>query len=197
PFAFDFVRSWSAPLADMDWPAVNGLLEEIEQQGRALLAEGGLAPAEAWVVRSCEMRYKGQLHEILVELPAGTLGPDAMRGIEDRFEAAYRTLFKRSLPGRPLEALTWHVSVSGPVPEVSFDFARPEGARDGACKGEREVYFPATGFAETPVYDRYQLQPGEGFAGPAIVEERESTLVVPPAWDLNVDRLGNVVMARA
>ncbi|MFI5266314.1 MAG: hydantoinase/oxoprolinase family protein, partial [Chloroflexota bacterium] len=47
PFAFDFVRSWSAPLADMDWPAVNGLLEEIEQQGRALLAEGGLAPAEA------------------------------------------------------------------------------------------------------------------------------------------------------
>ncbi|HLG70452.1 MAG TPA: hydantoinase/oxoprolinase family protein [Chloroflexota bacterium] len=196
PFAFDFVRSYSSGLADADWPAVNALLDEMAADGLALLEAGGLARSDARVVRSCEMRYKGQMHEILVELPSGTLGPAAVPAIEERFAAAYETLFKRSLPGRPLEALTWHVNVAGPDPEVSFDFARPEGTGSNARKGSRSVHFPVCGFADTPVYDRYQLAPGAAFEGPAIVEERESTVVVPPTWHASVDGLGCIVLSR-
>jgi N-methylhydantoinase A len=196
PFAFDFVRSYSSGLADADWAAVNGLLDEMAADGLELLEGGGLPRSQAQVVRSCEMRYKGQLHEILVELPPERLGPASIPVIEERFAAAYETLFKRSLPGRPLEALTWHVDVSGPRPEVSFDFARPEGFGSTALKGRRSVYFGASGFADTPVYDRYQLGPGEGFDGPAIIEERESTVVVPPGWSVWIDELRCVVLSR-
>ena len=56
---------------------------------------------------------------------------------------------------------------------------------------------PGKDAGETPVYDRYALAAGFGAPGPAIVEEAESTTVVPPGWGLEVDGAGNLVVRRA
>jgi N-methylhydantoinase A/oxoprolinase/acetone carboxylase beta subunit len=63
-------------------------------------------------------------------------------------------------------------------------------------KKERQVYFPAGGFRATPVYDRYTLPVGARLPGPAIIEERECTVVVAPGFIAEVDDFANVILQR-
>ncbi len=141
------------------------------------------------------MRYAGQGHEITVALPAGPLEAGHAAEVVEAFERAYRGLYGRLGPRVPLEIVNWRVTVSGPRPGLDFRLAASGAAGGGAPKGVRKAYFPeAGGFVDTPVYDRYALRPGDGFAGPAIVEEGESTLVVGPRGRGRVDQHLNVIV---
>ena len=83
--------------------------------------------------------------------------------------------------------------VSGPRPEVNFTLPTASGGK--AVKGSRLAYFPEYGrFVETPVYNRYALAPGATFTGPAIIEERESTVVVGVRGQVRVDEHLNVIV---
>ncbi len=73
PLAFDFVRTYYGRLADLDWEHVNTLYSEMESEGRSILRAAGLSDDELRVLRSAEMRYVGQGHEIVVEIPDGEL----------------------------------------------------------------------------------------------------------------------------
>jgi N-methylhydantoinase A/oxoprolinase/acetone carboxylase beta subunit len=164
-----------------------------------------VADQEVTVRRSAEMRYFGQGHEVDVQIPPGTLGPASLETITASFEAAYRLLYSRIPQGVPLEALNWRAVVSGPAPDPLGESAAggsagaaaglsAAGGSAGAISGppqlkkHRAAYFPeAAGYVETPVYDRYALGPGSRLAGPAIVEERESTTVVGPGAVITVD----------
>src|SRR5690606_37348187 len=108
------------------------------------------------------------------------------------YTAVYEQLYKRARPGVPIEATSWRVLVSGPVPDLRLRHSDRE-ATGPARKGERPVYFPEHGgYAPTPVYDRYALRSGDHLAGPAIVEERESTVVVGPGGQASVDEYQNL-----
>jgi len=191
PLAFDFVRTRRERLDAADWVAVNRLLEEMEREGRALLARAGVAAADVRVARVAEMHYLGQGHEVEAALPPGTLSAERRPAILASFEEAYRALYHRLPQGVPVEALNWRVTVAGPSPHVPLPVeAEAGGAADvrAAVKGTRPAWFPeAGGFAATPVYDRYALRPGHTFEGPAIVEERESTAVLGPGARIRVD----------
>ena len=193
PLAFDFVRTGRQRLDRADWRAINRLFEDMETEGRALLTRAGVAPGDVRVARVAEMRYVGQGHEVESPVPAGTLSAASLRAITEAFEAAYRALYHRLPQGVPIEALNWRVTVAGPAPASGrAGRGAPAGARGGraqsATKGARRAYFAeAGGFVETPVYDRYALEPGSAFSGPAIVEERESTAVLGPGARCRVD----------
>ena len=105
-------------------------------------------------------------------------------------------MYDRLGPPVPLEAITWRVFASGPRPELRLRFAASPGSDPArARKGARPAYFPELGgLAETPVYDRYRLGPGAAFDGPAIVEERESTLIVGPGGRCHVDDQWNLIV---
>ena len=96
----------------------------------------------------------------------------------------------------PLEILNWRVVSSGPRPHVALRIDAPAGSEMAqARKGERAAFFPeAGGFVSTPIYDRYRLAPGMAFAGPAIVEERESTAIIGPGARCSVDEQWNLVV---
>jgi N-methylhydantoinase A len=190
PLAFDFVRTRRERLDTADWSALNVLFAEMEAEGRALLSRAGVAPAEVRVIRVAEMRYFGQGHEVEAPIPGGELAAGSLGAITASFEAAYRAHYHRLPHGVAIEALNWRVTVVGPRPSVRFGAAArpPATARPNAVKATRPAYFAeAAGFVPTPVYDRYALTPGMTFAGPAIVEERESTAVVGPGARCLVD----------
>jgi N-methylhydantoinase A len=197
PLAFDFVRSWRAQLPDLDWNRANALLDAMETEGRALLEASGVAPDAIGHRREADMRYVGQGHEIRVPLPAGPLGANHAAVLRTAFEAVYRELYERLGPPLPLEILNWRVVSSGPRPTVSLSIhASTGGDVAQARKGERLAYFPeAGGFVPTPIYDRYRLAPGMAFAGPAIVEERESTAIVGPGARCRIDAQHNFVVS--
>ena len=178
PLAFDFVQTWRCALDDPDWERVNELLREMEADGAALLAESGLSAGEVEHERYAEMRYVGQGHEVRVRLPQYELA--RADELLEPFEREYERLFGRRGPDVPVEAITWRVVSSGPRPELELGAVAVD-ASSRPPRAARAAFFPTLGgYVETPVYDRYALRPGARLAGPAIVEERESTLVVAP-----------------
>jgi N-methylhydantoinase A len=194
PPAFDFVRSSYSRLDAMPWSDANGLLDEMAEQGRTILESSGLSQPDIRYERTADMRYVGQGHEVAVPLPDGRLNEGHSGEIQSAFEAVYRALYGRKGPDVPLEVINWRVTARGPNPAMDFRLPR-ETNGGGALKGKRRAYFPeAGGYIETPVYDRYALAPGAAFAGPAIVEERESTLIVGARGRGRVDEHLNIVV---
>jgi len=195
PLAFDFVRSAYSRLDQQDWSLANQLLDVMAEEGRTVLEGSGLSAKEIRYQRTADMRYVGQGHEVSVRLPNGVLGEQHMPQITAEFEETYRGLYGRKGPDVALEIINWRVVASGPRPEMNLHLPRGISDRSDARKGSRRAYFPeSSGFVETAVYDRYAFQPGVEFTGPAIVEERESTLIVGPRGCARVDENLNVIV---
>jgi N-methylhydantoinase A len=192
PLAFDFVRSWPAPLDTLDWSHAETILAEMERDGAAVLADSGVDGGDVTHVREADIRYQGQGHEIRVVLPVAR----DVAAIREAFEAEYRRLYDRLGPeGVPLEIISWRVRSSGPQPALDLRVAGEPGE---ARKGTRRAYMPELGgMIAVAVYDRYRLAPGARFAGPAIVEERESTVVIGPDALCSIDERWNLVVELA
>ncbi|MGH7385117.1 MAG: hydantoinase/oxoprolinase family protein, partial [Candidatus Rokuibacteriota bacterium] len=173
----------------------------LEDEARAVMAETGLKLETATVQRLADGRFLGQGFDLVVPLPAGPYedsapGRAVLRGA---FETAYRDKFALTPPGVPVEFINVRVAVRAPVAgsEVVLEGRGGGGAR-AALKGTRRAYFPgADGWVETDVYDRYLLGVGDELAGPAVVEEEGSTLVVGPGATARVAESGNIVMTLA
>ena len=183
-----FAAARSAPTlieVGMDFDTVNRLLAEMEADGRRLLAEAGIRDGIA-VTRQAEMRLLGQMHEITVDLPDGALGPSSLDDVKRAFAVAYTRRYTQLYSGAVIEALSWRVLVTGPQPHLSIGREPVGSNRAPALKGYRRAFFDGV-FRDTRVYDRYALGPGEQIDGPAIIEEREATTVIPPGDRLMVD----------
>ena len=215
PVSFDFVRSYYARLDATSWATVATLLTEMEAEGRDLLTASGIDPATVAFDHRAELRLVGQAHQVTVDLPpdavealhalaarpsdgavAATVAHDA---IARAFASTYRTLYRRDAPPVAVEAVNWRVVARGPVP--AFALPRPTGTHSDAprlavAKGHRPAWWPEVGHhVPTAVYDRAALAPDMApIAGPAIVEERESTTVVPPGATVEVEASGALVI---
>jgi N-methylhydantoinase A len=195
PLAFDFVRSAYSRLDELDWQFANGLLNEMAAEGRKVLESSGLPGEEISYQRTADMRYVGQGHEVSVSLPDGTLESKHLETIIGTFEKTYQALYGRKGPDVPLEIINWRVVARGPEPQLNMQLQRESLKRGDAIKGSRSAYFSARGgYGETPVYDRYALKPGMSFGGPAIVEERESTLIIGARGRARVDDRLHIVV---
>ena len=197
PVAFDYSHSYPTMLATADWRAVNDLFATMEAEGRAMLRAAGIPEAETALERSVDGRFQGQLHEIQVPLP-DDFDAFVLEDFIQRFNAHYRALYHYVPDHTPIELLTWRVRVSGmraPVKPARLPQSSANPA--AALKAERRAYFSEIAdFAPTPVYDRYRLGAGMSFRGPAIVEERESTVVVRPGMTAAADAYGNIRLLR-
>ncbi len=188
---FELARSLPAALSETRWGAVRRALAELVREGTRQLAASGVAPDEVRVELAADVRHRGQGEAVTVEL-GEALGRDPARQVEEAFDAAYVGLYGRRPPGVEPEVMTWRVRLLGPTPRI---LVRARAAAGPARKGRRPAWFAeAGGFVETTAYDRYRLGPGDSFRGPAVVEERESTMVVGPGARATVDRVGNLVV---
>jgi N-methylhydantoinase A len=195
PLAFDFVRSAYSRLDQLEWNFANRLLDEMAEEGRGVLERSGLSAGQITYQRSADLRYVGQGHEVAVLLPEGVLSAEHLPRIYQLFNDAYRTLYGREGPDVPLEVINWRVVASGPRPELNLKLATNSRREGEAERKSRRAYFPERGeYLETAVYDRYALNAGMEFSGPAIVEERESTLIIGARGKARVDERLNIVV---
>lgn len=198
PLAFDFVRSYVGPLETLDWSEVNARFDEMEREGLAILSGAGADPATVTVTRTAELRYVGQGHQVAVPVPDGPLTGASAGELERAFESTYRRLYGRTATGNPIEAINWRVLTAAPSPHLPVEHlgrGRSGGSADSALKGTRPVYQPEEGkLVPVPVYDRYRLGPGATLHGPAVVEERESTVILGAGAEVTIDPLFNLVV---
>ena len=174
---------------------IAAVYEELEARVRADLARLGGAEAPKWS-RYAYMRYVGQGYERKVDLPGGPIDGDYPGKVGEAFVESYLRNFGFTDPDARIEAIDWCL-----VATVPGDRAAPrrfEGAGEAggsAVVGARRAWFPELdGFTECNVIDRYRLREGDAFAGPAIVEERESTTVVLPGDTVTVGPSGHMVI---
>jgi N-methylhydantoinase A len=193
PLAFDFVRSRYTLLGQVDWDEINAIYDDLARQGEKILLAADVLPDSIHYRRQADVRYAGQGHEVRIEIPEGFLGDTSLPVIRQTFRDAYVSLYGRPGPDVDLEVMTWRVTASGPRPELRLSTAEETSTGTLAPKGERRAYFPEwRELRLVPVYDRYALSPGNGFAGPAIVEERESTVIVGPGARACLDASKNL-----
>jgi N-methylhydantoinase A/oxoprolinase/acetone carboxylase beta subunit len=195
PLAFDVARSRTVRLEHADLADLGALLDALEADARAPLALAGVRGADVTVRRFVEMRYRGQGYELEVPVPAGRADAAWLTALTAAFEEVYRAYYRHVPAGLPMEAVTWRVRAQSSAPALPA----PRAPRAGhpSPKGERPIWLPAEGrFLGVPVWDRYALPPGWRAAGPAVIEETESTTIVTAAFDAAVDEGLNLVLAR-
>jgi len=195
PLSFELVRSHPVRfVAGFDAGSINRILDELEREGRARLVEAGVSAVEIKIERSADMRLVGQMHEINVPLPAGAIDESSLEAIRTAFAEVYTKRYTSLFGAATIEAISFRVRALGPMPRLDLGQAESEGAAREKRKGVRQAWFDG-GFLEAPVYDRYALAPGDRIEGPAIVEEREATAIVPPGDRLTVDAHMNLRLA--
>jgi N-methylhydantoinase A/oxoprolinase/acetone carboxylase beta subunit len=194
PFGFDFVRTYLARLAAIDLERLNAMLDDMERQGVELLQAAGFDRERVRITRTCEMRYAGQTHEIPVEIPGGRLDEAALEEVRQRYAEQYERLFLHPALPYELECANWRVFAAGLRPPLVPAWSSRAG-RGARPDGRREAWSArAGGFVPWDVHDRAALRPGDRLDGPAIVEEPETTTILPEdSWAVVDERLNLLV----
>ena len=192
PRAFDLLRSHKVPLEGADFGAIEGIFAELEAEGARTLRGTGGEDAALVIERSVDARFVGQGSETRVALPPADFAALTRDRLRAAFDREYERLYGRTYPDSPVELVSFRVRASLPVPRLKLPEIDGAGRTlDAARKGARQAFSAeARAFAEFQVYDRYGLPPDVEFAGPAIVEERESTVVIDAGAEAHLDGAG-------
>jgi N-methylhydantoinase A len=190
---FDVARTYVRRLDAVDPTPLDAMYAEMAAQAAEVVRDSATAGGLT-LARSVDARYVGQGFELTVPVPGGRLDDAALARVRATFDEVYAARYGYAQPREPVEVVTWKLSAVGGVPRVTLaKAATTPGA--GGLKERRRAYFPETGgWVDCPVYDRDALAAGMQLAGPAIVEERESTSVLPPATVAAVDEYANLVV---
>lgn len=190
PVRLDLVRSALGRLDELDWGRVDTLFESMLAEAREALVAAGCRAADIQATFGADLRYFGQQNEVSVSFavdPRTTRDAAAIRKV---FEAAYLAQYGFNPTHVPVEIVSWRLTARGP--DVAFHAAGVPAGKPGQPKTHRPVHLWRDD-ERVPVYDRAALAAGQVFDGPAIIEERETTIVVPPGWHATVDTFGCVV----
>lgn len=193
PKRMDVVQAYVTNLDRADFARVNALFEEMEGRARRVLSEAGVAEDEMELLRSAEMRYRGQGYELAVPLPQGVLHGERQEELRQRFEATYRALYGRIIPGGSIEAINWRITGLQRRRAIPRPALVADAARQREPLRQRPVYW-LDEYIDTRVYSRYELAPGDEIPGPALVEEDETTTAVGPGSIMQVDEAMNLII---
>jgi N-methylhydantoinase A/oxoprolinase/acetone carboxylase beta subunit len=191
PRAFDLVRSHKVTLLEADFEGIEQIFEDMETEGARTLQKAVTAE-DIRFERSVDMRFVGQGSETNVSIPEGHFTRIEREKIRARFDDVYRKLYGRTYPDSPVEFINFKVRASLPERLLRFPkLERKSRSLEEAIKGERKAYSGIEkDFIPFTVYDRYKLFDGARFQGPAIIEERESTVIVGEDASIAVDEFG-------
>lgn len=183
---FDVARTYVRKLDDVDLTYLKGIFQEMETRAVEVIKESAVT-GEVTLLRSVDARYLGQGFELNVPLALGVLGPNELARLRQGFDEAYAARYGYANPNEAVEIVNWKLTALGAGPRVALPkYEARAGGKAG--KGTRRAYFPESGgFIDCPVHDRYRLDPGTELTGPAVIEERESTTVLPPGCVARVD----------
>ncbi len=190
------VRIMSSPF---EVTQINGLLADLAEKGRGELAEDGIPDERQRFRYSIDMRHRGQINEVEVELEHGQLSDADLENLRARFVGRYEQLYGRgaSLPGARLECVTFRVRASAESrkPRIQSTATLTEVIVADAKTGEREIYWAEwKRAASTPIFDGYRLKPGNQLPGPCVIETTTTSIIVHPGQTVSMDALNNFVI---
>ena len=195
---YEYVTTTYERVSAVDTKALQASFEELEARARQQLEEDGI-PADRLVIqRVCDCRYLGQGYELRVDAASGAVDDGWVAKLSEDFHQAHLREYTRRFDDVDIEIPNIRVRGVGLMPE----FATPEveeggESADGAAHHEAPAWFRSEGGLEqvaTKYYDRSKLQAGNRIEGPAIVNQYDTTTVIPPQVSARIDRVGNIII---
>jgi N-methylhydantoinase A/oxoprolinase/acetone carboxylase beta subunit len=190
---YDQIRTVFMVEGAIDEARLNRDLVELEEDLRKRLREDGVPEAEIDVIRALDCRYVGQGYELRIALPPAGYSPEALEEFHRLHELEYGHASRD-----PVEIVNAHVTALGRRPKVGRPPA-PSGSLEEALVGEGEGVFRRNGSLEalpTRYLERSRLPQDEPISGPAVLFQRDTTVLVPPAWVARADASGNLILAK-
>src|SRR5476649_287128 len=196
PVAYEVVRSRYVQLNDKFDPAyVNKLFADMQDEAAAVV-KAGAPQAKLVVARTADMRYRGQGHEITVDMPPGDFTAASKQKLIDLYEKGYAATFGRTIPGLDVEIMNWTLRLAAEQPAVPKIATQPADIPSKA-RGSRLVYDPADqDMKDVSVYHRADLTIGSVMSGPAVIAEDETTTIVPASFTARITPIGAILLEK-
>ncbi len=188
-----------SPFSEEQIDDMNQVFEQLDQEVLEQFKYEGLLPEDVSLLHRVLIRYDMQVHEMSIDIPNRTLTMEDVNLITQRFEEKYKLIYGEgsTISGARLEIMTFQVygTASKVLDEIEESLESETSNPVSALKGERDAYFAETGgFVSTPIYDGALLETGFQLAGPAIVERKGDTVLIPPHFNATVDRYRSIVI---
>lgn len=176
---------------------VHGVYQELEQKAQAALLRHRVNGSAMTFERTADARYIGQNHELSVAVPNGSFDDAALAVVKANFNRAHEQMYGYGSPEKQLELVTFRVKAW--LPADTHDLAKVVfERRAGTLRrvAQRKVFFEEQpGYIDCPIYERETLQPDDVIDGPSIIEQMDTTTVIPPGFNARVDEYLNLHMA--
>jgi N-methylhydantoinase A len=194
----DYVRTFVSRLEGVDWSRLETLVETMSAEGARALADERIASARRRVELRLDCRYIKQYHEVSVPVPLDVVKRHDAAAIAGAFHAEHLRLYGYSLQAErsPVEIINIRLQAVGATDRPTYR-SEAAGSPDAsaALKGQRKVYVAErNAFAQVPVYDGHRMHCGHRIAGPALVEQQTTAIVISDGYDCVVDALGSFVL---
>ncbi len=190
PIAKEEIFSYISELTMIDWSLLDQKMEIAISRARAFVTKAGNSEGNTNIQCTCDMRYKGQGHEICVPIPWEILENRNATALSKLFEQTYQQKYGRIITGMRIETITWRILASAPT---SFFHTKTNTNNKGITllKASRNIFW-GNGYILTPVYNRYAMTEHDELEGPCIIEEHESTTIVGHGAYVTADSQNNL-----
>jgi N-methylhydantoinase A len=188
----DYSRTLYADLGSLSPGKVAEVVAGMEQAGREMLRAARVPPERQVLLRQADVRYRRQAYELTVPIAGGEITGATLGDLAEAFHVRHEQTYGHANRAEHVQLVNLRLTAVGRLPDLTLaQRADPASAR----MRRRDVWFAGTGFTPTSVHWRDGLSSGNQFAGPAIIEAMDSTTLVPPGWQANIDDLGYIRLA--
>lgn len=176
--------------------AINDTFRALDERAGAWFAQEGIALERRRSRRSIDMRYVGQNYELAVAAPDGAITAAELDVLRAGFGRAHEQMYGYNAAEEPVQMVTFRLEAIGVAPKAELRASGDAGPdASGARIGERNVYLPeGGGFVPCPLYDRGRLASGNVVAGPAVIDQMDSTTLILPGQHARVDPYRNLII---
>ncbi len=189
----DYVQTLITTSDQVAGDRLDSVYHDLEAQGKRQLAREGFEGDAVILARLADMRYAGQSYELSLSVPTDKITTETLNSLFKRFHQTHKQSYGYSREGTLIEFVNFRVVAQGKLPRSRLAGNQPKGRKPARAVDSRTVWFQGRG-VETLIYARSDLIQNQVIMGPAIVEQLDSTVVIPPGFRGTVEELGNIII---